>query len=306
MLGHRLNGILHDARFPSIVERVIYNAGLSGVSLDGASFCYTNPLRWYGAEHELLSQDAPQRWTTFTCYCCPVQVSRFLARVHEMFYSLADDELWIHQFGGSTVDASLPDGRRIAITQATEFPWDGRVTVSIDAAPAGEFAFLIRIPEWAQGASVRVNGQQIDGVSTGSYLRLERTWSDGDAIEVALPLDPIFIAADPRVEAARNQLAVQRGPVVYALESVDLPEGVEIEDVYLPADSAGTIAVADGAPGATQALTAEVIHRPRRGDAPLYAPVVASEHHTITATLIPYFAWGNRGVSKMTVWLPVA
>ncbi|GAA3639430.1 glycoside hydrolase family 127 protein [Microbacterium awajiense] len=306
MLGHRMNGILRDARFPSVVERVIYNAGLSGVSLDGESFCYTNPLRWYGGEHELLSQDAPQRWTTFTCYCCPVQVSRFLARLHELFYGLDENELWIHQFGGSTVDTTLPDGQRLAFTQTTQFPWDGRVTVALDAVPIGEFAFVLRIPEWAVGASATVNGEPVDGVLAGDYLRLERSWAPGDTIELGLPLASVLIAADPRVEATRNHLAVQRGPVVYALESVDLPADVAIEDVYLPADAVPNLTPTAEAPGDTQGLAAELIHRPRTTHGRLYAPAVENEGQPLTANLVPYFTWGNRGVSKMSVWLPIA
>ncbi|MGV8895203.1 MAG: glycoside hydrolase family 127 protein [Rhodoglobus sp.] len=304
MLGQRLASILHDPKFTSVVERVIYNAGLSGVSLDGGTFCYTNPLRWHGAEQELLSQDALERWSTFTCYCCPVQVSRFLARIHEMFYGIGDSELWIHQFGANTLDTALSDGRRIKLTQSTDFPWDGAVQITVDDAPAGEFAISVRVPDWAEGARLSLNGSPIDQpVETGSYVRVEREWAAGDTLLLEMPLEARIMASHPRVEATRNQLAVQRGPVVYALESVDLPQGVDIADVHLPVDAVFEPRHSESVAGATE-LTGVLINRRSAGSDELYGRVTPTDDETFSATLIPYYSWGNRGISEMTVWMP--
>jgi len=165
----------------------------------------------------------------------------------------------------------------------------------------------LRIPGWAEGATVSVNGKLHDGaVSAGSYVRFSRNWSAGDEIVLNLPMDVRLMLANPKVEAARNQVAVMRGPIVYCLESPDLPKGVRICDVVIPRDIQlkprfdrlllGGLTVLDG--------QAEVY---RTGDwsGRLYKPLGSAGPEKIKLRLIPYYAWANRGISEMSVWLPV-
>lgn len=309
MWGLRMAGLTGEARYTDVVERVMFNAGISGVSVDGDTFCYTNPLRWYGDEHDLSSNDAMQRWATFTCYCCPVQVIRTMAHMHEWVYGLGEGGLWVHQFAGSKLSTTTNDGSTIALEQTTNYPWDGAVKILISEAPAGPFNLHLRIPEWSDGTTVSVNGEPLNNVTPGTYLDIERTWAAGDSIEIDMPMEPTLMAAHHKAEEARNQVAVVRGPVVYCLESVDLPDGVSIENVHMARDA--TIEATHEADllGGVTVLKGSLVHRPGvtgTDDEQLYVPLTATSDETFDGQLVPYYAWNNRGLPYMSVWLPTA
>ena len=237
MWNWRLLNLTGDAKFTDIVELVLYNSMLSSMSLDGITFCYTNPLRWYGADHPLLSQDAYERWYISRCYCCPTNTARTIALLHNWFYSASDERLWVHLYGSNSVNTELPDGSLIALTQQTDYPWDDTVRIIIDAAPTQEVSLMLRIPGWADAASLRVNREACDlPLKPQSYAEVRRAWRPGDVIELRLPLRPRVIKAHPKAEEIRNHVAIMRGPIVYCLEGVDLPDGVSILDVYAPDD----------------------------------------------------------------------
>ena len=158
-----------DARFGDVLEQVIYNSGLSGMSADGTRFCYTNPLRWHGAEHRRLSHDTPERWFTHSCYCCPPQVARTIARLHRWAYGLADDAVWVHLYGGSRLQTEVAGGA-LVLTQETDYPWDGTIVITLEEAPAEPFTLHLRVPGWAQGAKLEVAGAPV-AAEPGSYVR---------------------------------------------------------------------------------------------------------------------------------------
>ena len=237
MWNWRLLNLTGDAKYADIVELVLYNSMLSSMSLDGITFCYTNPLRWYGAEHPLLSQDAYERWFISRCYCCPTNTARTIALLHNWLYSVSDEGLWLHLYGSSSVSTTLADGSAISLTQQSDYPWDEVVRITVDAAPAHEVALMLRIPGWCDAAGLSVNGEASDRpLRPASYVDLKRRWMAGDVIELSLPMRPRMIKAHPKAEAIRNHVAVMRGPIVYCLEGLDLPEGVSILDVYAPDD----------------------------------------------------------------------
>ena len=307
MWNWRMLAITGDAKYADVMEQVIYNTGLSGMSIDGKHFCYTNPLRWYGEDHGLLSNDSASRWFTFTCYCCPPQVARTIARMHEWVYGLSDEGVWVHLYGGSRLDTRLPDGSAVKLTQETRYPWDGHVEIAIEEAPSREISVCVRIPGWAEGAEVRVNGEPLSaGAKPGTYAQIKRAWTAGDRIEIDLPMPARLVRAHPRVEALRNQVAAMRGPVVYCLESVDLPEGVNIAEVHMPRDAALTLRHDEHTLGGVTLLEGEA----RRiasceWSGELYKPLADTDGESIPVTLIPYYAWHNRGAAEMTVWLPI-
>ena len=149
-------------------------------------------------------------------------------------YSLADDGLWVHIYGGNALQTRLADGSPLALSQESDYPWDGQVRLTIAAAPAQPFAIHLRIPGWtapqADGITVRVNGEPVAArPQPGSYFEMRRTWSAGDTIELVLPVAVQLVEAHPLVEEARNQVAIMRGPVVYCLETVDTP-GVALSE----------------------------------------------------------------------------
>jgi DUF1680 family protein len=300
----RMLQITGDAKYTDVMERAFTNALLAGISLDGKRFFYTNTLR------QLDTMPAELRWSRtreewISCFCCPPNVARTIARAHTYAYGRSDRGLWVHLFGGSALDTSLADGRRVKLKQETDYPWDGRVRIAIESAPEGEFSLFVRVPCWATRATLAVNGTPVDAPS-GQYAEIRRSWKKGDTVELVLPMNARLVEAHPLVEEARNQVAVTRGPLVYCLESPDLPKNATVMTIVLPRAAKlaprfektllGGVTVLEG--------RAEVTSEEPWGNE-LYREFKPAAPRTTEIKLIPYFAWGNRGKSEMTVWMPM-
>lgn len=310
MFCQRLLAATGEARYADWMEQTLFNACLASVSLDGERFFYTNPLAWHGAAHKPLSHDARERWSDWGCYCCPPQVARVFGHLHQWAYGTRGDDVWVHLYGGSALAAELPGRGRVELEQVTDYPWSGTVHLVWKAAPAAETALRVRIPGWAQGARVTVNGQSGSAApQPGSYLALTRVWKPGDTVELNLPMRPRLVESNPLVESTANHAAVMSGPLVYCLESPDLPQGVTLHEVRLPRAAAFERVPLAGPLGGLCGLRGDVVVRaglnPSRAE-PLYAAVSAAPARRETVTLIPYFAWNNRGEPQMRVWLPLA
>ncbi|MEV8467605.1 beta-L-arabinofuranosidase domain-containing protein [Fluviibacterium sp. DFM31] len=304
MWSWRMLQLTGDARYGDVIERVMYNTGLSGVSLSGTHFTYSNPLRFNGETHFIGNNDSPRRWTRWTCYCCPPQVTRTIAGLHRWAYSTAENAVWVHLYGTNRLDTDLGTGR-ITLRQDSDFPWSGEVCMSVEAAPEADCTLHLRIPGWSDTTRLRVNGDPVEVTGCGPrYLALTRSWAPGDVIELTLDIRPRILAARPEVEELRNQVAVMAGPVVYCLEGADLPEGVTINDVALPADARFTPVAAQGVFDGLTLLRTELPRRAPWTTQALYAPARATDQSAVSATLIPYFAWNNRNDNTMAVWLP--
>lgn len=235
MWNWRMLQITGDAKYADVMETVLYNSALSAVSADGRSFFYANPLAWDGRPGWPTKHYTETRWFVHGCYCCPPQVARTIAGLGRWAYSVSPDAVWVHLYGGSRLDTKLPDGSPVKLAQATDYPWGGRVTLTVETAPSKPVAVMLRIPSWVAGATLRINGKRDDAApKPGAYLALKREWRAGDKAELTLPMKPRLVEADPRVQEDRNQLAVMRGPVVYCMESVGLPAGVKLSEVRLP------------------------------------------------------------------------
>jgi DUF1680 family protein len=302
----RMLQISGEARFADVLELSLYNAVLAGVSLDGKRYFYTNTLR------QLDRMPAALRWSRvrepfISCFCCPPNVVRTIAGVGALAYGRSERGLWVHLYGGNTLDTELPGKGRLKLTQKTEYPTDGKVTLKIDRAPAEELSLLLRVPGWAKGATLRVNGRAEEkSPRPGSYAEVRRSWKAGDVIELDLPMPAVLLQAHPLVEEARNQVAVKRGPLVYCVESPELPRGVKVLDVVMPrqirlkprrdARLLGGVTVLEG-------KAAAVVGPVWSGE--LYRELSPAKAKPIDLKLIPYYAWGNRGPSEMSVWLPL-
>lgn len=302
----RLLELTGEARFADVMELVLYNSALSPMDVDGTRFCYTNPLarsRWT----PLLSQDSEQRWSVFRCYCCPPQVARTLASLHEWAYSLSDDGVSVNLYGSSVVDVDVPGLGRVRLRQETDYPWKGRIAFTIDAAPDVPLALRLRIPGWADAASVAVNGEDAQvPAAPGTHATLKRRWRQGERVTLDLPLRPRLMVARPEVEEAHNQVAVMRGPMVYCLEGADLPEDVPVHEVHLPRDAVLVARYDADLLGGVVVLEGEACRR--RGPdwgARLYAELPKTGCERLPIRLIPYYAWLNRGRQDMRVWLPL-
>jgi hypothetical protein len=230
-----------------------------------------------------------------------------LAKLHGWAYSLTDDAVWVNVFGSSTLTATLPNGQVINFTQQTDYPWDGKVAITIREAPREPLSIMLRVPDWATGASVAVNGQATNlEAKPGTYLAVRRRWSTGDLMEMSLPMDVVFLQANPLVEEARNQVAVMRGPIVYCLESIDLPDGVNIENVAINPRGRWTPEPRPDLLGGITVLHGDAIVSARQDwTGKLYRRMDLGDAKYIRVKLIPYYAWANRGQSQMAVWLPL-
>ena len=307
----RMLNITGEAKYADILELSLYNSVLSGISLDGKRFFYTNPLR------SVKDMPFELRWSRtreayISCFCCPPNVVRMIAQAHEYAYSTSDEGIWANLYGSSDAHIQLPGGGRVNLLQETNYPWDGRIRITVNDVDAVSFDLMLRIPGWAESVALLVNGEPVGiPLQPQSYARLSRTWSSGDVVDLQLDMPAQLIEANPLVEETRNHLAVKRGPIVYCLESLDLPEGVGVLDVTISPeiilDTAEDAALSKLLPGLTT-LKAKVLlsDTSETWDGQLYRTLSHRKTRLVDVQFIPYFAWDNRGQSEMTVWIPTA
>ena len=313
MWNWRMLELTGDAKYADIMELVLYNSFLSAISQDGTHFTYTNPLRWHGHDQELLSQDRMQRWYTLFCYCCPTNTARALTWLHNWVYSLSEDTVWVHLYGGSTLDTVLPDGSPIKLSQTSNYPWDGKIKLTINNAPEKAVALKLRIPGWAKDVKIKINSKAIEDPQPGTYLSIEREWLAGDQITVLLSMRPRIIKTHPKVEETRNHIAVMNGPIVYCVEGVDLPANVKMSEIYAPRElSISTRFDPEffGGMNILEGTFKRIYDAESKSNAEksvlenLYQEAGTEFIKEIQIQLIPYFAWNNRGITEMTVWIP--
>jgi uncharacterized protein len=310
MWNWRMLNITGDARYAEVMELALYNSVLSGISLDGKRFFYTNPLR--------KVDDLPfeLRWSKtrepyISCFCCPPNVVRTIAQVGQYAYSVAENGIWIHFYGGSSADLELAGGIKVNLIQKTLYPFEGDITIMVDVSSPATFAIMLRIPGWTAKAELLINNSPFTGdLEPGAYLKIEREWISGDGLSLKLDMTPQMIEAHPLVEEISNHLAIKRGPIVYCVEAVDLPAHARINSLYLSPDIMLT--------AASDARLERMLPgiRVLRGNAyldngsfeawqgHLYRPVQPRKLKEIEVTFVPYFAWDNRGDSEMIVWIP--
>ncbi len=290
-----------DPKYVDVMEKSFYN-NLSAMQLDGKSFFYTNVLRWYGADHKILSLDFHQRWTEeCTCVCCPTSVVRFLAESKEYAYAKDDNSLYVTLYGSNNIDTEI-NGQNVKFTQNSDYPWSENIAMEYAGEKGAEFSLKLRIPAWADGATLKVNGIDL-GIRTGTFAVINRKWSVGDEVELVLPMRPIINEANPMVEEVRNQVAISYGPLAYCVESKDLPKGVTIDNLLLPLDTEFEVNKEEIL-GGVKTITADALVRTTPFDKTnLYAPL-KSEYKDVKIKFIPYYAWSNRGEYEMSVFLP--
>ncbi|TWD79570.1 hypothetical protein FB561_0632 [Kribbella amoyensis] len=287
-----------DAFYADAIERMLYNGFLAGVSLSGAEYFYVNALQLRGsAQPDNGRSPARGRRGWFECACCPPNIMRTFASLDGYLASSSATEIQLHQYAEGEVAAELDNGT-VELKVDTEYPWQGAVRVTIQQTTDQPWTLELRIPAWAEGATV--DGER---VKEGEYARIERTWSAGDTVELQLPLDPRVVGADPRVDAVRDSVAVERGPLVYAVEQID--NTASVDDLHLVPSA--TISAThrpdllDGVTVLTARGRAGAGHRDGWPFAPDSTDATGDE---VEVTAIPYYAWANREIGAMRVWLP--
>jgi DUF1680 family protein len=293
-----------DIRFADALEQVLYNSILSGLSLDGTNFFYTNPLRV--TEPLPLELRWPRTRVPFLgSFCCPPNLARVIAVSPAWAVAVSDRTVWLILYGSNVVRVREAELEELVLRQETEYPWSGRIRLVVEQAPSNALTLRLRIPAWAAEAQVRVNlGPPETVPRTGAWMDLQRTWQKGDTVDLDLAMPAVWIEAHPWVEETFHQVAAQRGPLVYCLESVDLPAGVSPLDVAV-APALDLRARWDGRLlGGVVVLEGTAWARPREDwSARLYRPWEAREWKPVPLRLVPYHVWGNRGPIEMSVWL---
>lgn len=298
--------MLHgDAKYIDVLERSLYNAVLSGISLDGKEFFYPNVLS--------CDENGAERSEWFNCSCCPSNLSRFIPSIPGYVYATSDAGVYVNLYGANQAGITLGNGKRIDMSQKTSYPWEGNIELTVTPESKQEFSIMLRIPGWVDNRPVpsdlytymnadekkiviKINGEVQNAPIEKGYAVLARKWEPGDVIQLTLPMEVHKNKANDKVEADINHLSVERGPIVYCAEFAD-NNGAVLNYVLKSGDE---FAVSP-APALFDGVNLLKGHVDR---------VVADKNYEViksvkdSLTLIPYYARSHRGNGEMTVWFP--
>jgi len=289
------------------IERALYNVVATSVADDGRGFFYTNTLHQRSpgeaSDPETINPRAMSsaRAPWFEVSCCPPNLARTLASLAAFLATKDERGVQVHQYAPARIATTLSDGEPMELEVLTDYPRSGEVRVRILRAPSRPATLTLRVPGWAHGARL-VDGSDTREVAPG-LVTLERTFLPGSEVVLDLPMAPRFSEPDPRIDAVRGTVAVERGPLVYCAESLDLPEGAHVDDLVV--DTTGGLSEGDDG----EVLATGVLRHPADRSWP-YASVAphgpGPVGEPLTVRLHPYHQWGERGLTTMRVWLPTS
>ena len=305
--NHRMFLLHGDAKYIDVMERILYNGMISGVSLCGTKFFYPNVL--YADGKQPFNRGATGRSEWFDCSCCPTNDARFISSIPGYLYATWEKDVYINLYMTNQADLKLGK-TNLKIKQQTDYPWNGAIRIAISPSRADEFAVNFRIPGWAQGAPVpgdlytylnattakpviKINGQTADVPVEKGYARIDRKWKKGDVVELELPMEVKKVVANDKVEADRGRIALEYGPLVYCLEEAD---NGSVNRILLDKDVSFTASFESGLLDGVNVLTGNATFIDIRDNN------VSSVTKQVRA--IPYYAWNHRGNASMAVWLP--
>ncbi|UBZ15020.1 glycoside hydrolase family 127 protein [Flagellimonas marinaquae] len=290
--NHRLHNLTGDVKYFDVIERTLYNGLISGLSLDGQQFFYPNALESDGVYK--FNQGACTRKDWFDCSCCPTNVIRFIPAMPGLIYSKKGNTLYTNLYASNEAKVELKN-QDIMVTQETSYPWDGKVKFTVNPEMEGEFTIKFRIPGWSRNTvlpgdlyqyvskdeasnKLSLNGEEIDLVADNGYFTLTRTWKSGDQVELDFPMSVRKVKANPEIEEDLGKMSLEYGPIVYAVEEIDNKS--TFDDIRLTANEEFKVEMQPELLGGVKTISNERL------------------------TAIPYYAWSNRGIGKMKVWLP--
>lgn len=281
-----------EGRFADIMEQTLYNGLLSGISLNGKEYFYVNPLEDNG-EH--------RRKPWFACACCPPNIARLIASIPGYMYTTSEEGIWVHLYGEN--EAKIPWGdKEIKLIEKTNYPWEGNIEFEIKTE--GEYKIFLRIPSWAKGYTIKINGNKINTKEVkNGYIEMENQWKEGDKINLELPMEIEIIESHPKVKDNVGKVAIKRGPIVYCMEQVDNPWGdpkyMEIADYNLKAEPSEILEGIVIIKGKGKIVDSRIWENN------LYLPKEEVERNKkeVEFITIPYYAWANREKGPMTVWI---
>lgn len=295
-----------DAKYLDIAELSLFNNALAGISLSGDRFFYVNPLEADG--HRRFNHGTGGRAEWFSCACCPPNISRLILQIAGYMYAYSDDEIYLTLYGDSRT--TIPLGKvKVGVEETSGYPFDGRVRVVLTPERPASFKLKLRIPTWAgstefvpgglydytasrKAASpeIRVNGKTVTCRMENGFAVVDRKWSPGDEVELALPFDASYVTCDSRVEDNRGAVAVVRGPLVYCAEEAD--NGCRIQELSLNKGEASVSVFHEGIMAGIPSISV-----PGKR-------AVGSESEAKDVVMVPYYSWCNRGDNEtMMVWM---
>jgi hypothetical protein len=291
-----------NSKYSDVLERILYNGSISGMALDGKHFFYTNPLEtWEEANNRVPTyrHNKTKRPGWFGCACCPPNLARMITSLGNYIYSSDEKNVYAHLFIGS--DAEVKVGENVVkIAQKSQMPWDGKVSFTLSG---GDYAFAFRIPYWAENADVKVNGEKTQCRIEKGYAYIDRSWQDGDSVEIEFPMEVKLVEANPSVRYDAGKVAIMRGPVVYCIESAD--NGERLSSIKLKENGKFRTERENLLFDGEVSIYAEAYKKPQWQTDELYKAFSKGYEET-EIKAIPYAFWGNREDTKeMAVWIRV-
>lgn len=312
MWNARMFRLTGQTRYLDVLERTLYNNFLAGLSLDGIRFFYACPpesdgqfkfnIGWVPAGFSnQFTTPSCERKEWFACACCPPTLARWMEQIPGFAYATSENQIFVNLFLNSTAAIKLGD-TKVILKQETDYPWNGRVQITVNPSARARFSLLVRIPGWARGEpvpsrlyrfltltdesfSVKINGRPVTGAFSEGFVRMDREWQAGDLVELDLPMPVQQVVAAPQVKENHGKVALQCGPIVFGAEGID--HGGTVLDLSLPESASFKKAYQASLLGGVMTLHGAA----RRG------------HQTVPFKAIPHYAWGNRGAGEMAIWM---
>ena len=289
--NHRLHNLTGNSDYFDVIERSLYNGLISGISLDGKQFFYPNALESDGVYKNNRGSCTRQSW--FDCSCCPTNLIRFIPSIPGLIYSTSKNTLYVNLYASNTAKISL-DKTELEVSQQTNYPWDGKVALTVNPKKESEFSIKLRIPGWARNqvlpgdlysyatpasakVTLTINGKPLDYKEDKGYVTITRKWKNGDSIKLNFPMEVKEVVTNAKVGGNIGKVALEYGPIVYAIEEIDNPANFD----KITIDTNDTFKVTK--------------------ENKLLEGVNTIQTGKLKA--IPYYSWSNRGVGKMKVWI---
>lgn len=305
--AHRMLMIEPKSEYADVMERALYNTIIGGMAQDGKSFFYVNPLE---VNPEACEKNPtkhhvkPIRQKWFTCACCPPNITRTLTSLGQYIYTVNEETIYTNLYIGGEASINIGDNE-IKLIQETDYPWKEEIKIKVIAKEEVKFTLALRIPGWCPEAKIKVNNQVVDieEITLNGYVMLNREWKASDEIALILKMPILRMKANPLVRADIGKVAIQRGPLVYCLEEAD--NGSNIHEIYLPKDSKFEASFNSNLLSGIVVIKTEgkrLVNSEKWIDK-LYRYEAEEEYIPSTIKFIPYYAWANRNVGEMTVWV---
>ena len=309
--NHRLLEVTGDGKYGDVMELALYNGALNGVSLDGSRFFYSNPLASY--EPEINSSNKKQeiiwdglsrhRNEWYGCACCPPNIARLLSGLGRYIYSESAKTAWVHLYINSSTQLNLGNVK-VDLVQETNYPRDGKISITVTPEKPLKFGLKLRIPAWCRKATLKVKGERINlsEITTKGYVNIMRKWEPGDVAELNLDMPVERIYANPNIRQLEGRVALQRGPIIYCLETEDNETNI-LDQIALPTNAKIKAVYRKNLLGGVTVLTgnAELIDG-NGWNTELYR-VKKPKTRKIKFTAVPYCLWDNRSPGSMQIWL---